>query len=100
MRKPYTYRIGWTEHDIYYYGVRWGNSQKEPEQDLWVKYFTSSSDVPILREKLGEPDLIEIRQRFDSKHAARYWEKEVMQRFAKWAPNYLNYNSSEGKNLL
>ena len=100
MRKPYTYRIGWTEHNIYYYGVRWGNSQKEPEKDLWVKYFTSSTDIPILREKLGEPDLVEIRRVFVSRHAARYWERDVLARYVKHAPNYVNFNKSQAKNLL
>lgn len=96
-RKPYTYRIGWTEQNIYYYGVRWANNQRAPEKDLWIKYFTSSPSIPKLREKYGEPDLIEVRKVFESKHDARDWEWRVMKRFVRGAPNYINYIS--GKNI-
>lgn len=90
MRRPYTYRVGWTDQNIYYYGVRWGNSRTPPEKDLWIKYYTSSPAVQHLREKLGEPDLVEVRKEFDNTWAARYWEKTVIRRFARNAPHYTN----------
>lgn len=99
-RKPYTYRIGWTEHDIYYYGVRWGNSQKHPKKDLWVRYFTSCSIMPQLRETYGEPDLIEVRKIFESKHDAIRWERKVLNRLAQKSPNYANHHHIENKEFF
>ena len=37
----YTYYIKWTKQNTHYYGVRIAN-KTEPENDLWVEYFTSS----------------------------------------------------------
>ena len=31
----YTYKIGWSEYDTWYYGVRWANKH-DPINDLWV----------------------------------------------------------------
>jgi len=75
---PYTYLIGWSVHQKYYYGVRHA-SGCHPD-DLWKKYFTSSKKVKKLRVDLGEPDLIEVRKQFNNKELAINWEKKVLRR--------------------
>ena len=89
MRTPYTYRIGWSDLGLYYYGVRTAN-RLPPEEDLWNVYFTSSPNVEIIREHHGEPDIIEVRQTFKKKMRAKYWESEVIRRIAYYSPNYIN----------
>jgi hypothetical protein len=89
MKKYYTYRIGWTDLDLYYYGVRTANKW-QPEDDFWVQYFTSSPSVSVLREQFGEPDFREIRKRFDTRLAAKRWESRVIQYIGTQNPNYIN----------
>lgn len=76
--QPYTYLIGWTHLNKYYYGVRFAKGCKP--SDLWVSYFTSSKTVLELRRQEGEPDLIEIRKTFDCKLSAIAWEEKVLRR--------------------
>ena len=57
--QSYTYLIGWEKLDRWYYGVRWAN-KCEPEDDLWVHYFTSSKKVHEFRKKNGEPDVVKM----------------------------------------
>lgn len=76
--QPYTYLIGWSDLDRWYYGVRY--AQGCHPGDFWVKYFTSSYDVQILRQKFGEPDIIQIRKIFETAEAALLWETKVLQR--------------------
>lgn len=90
MRTYYTYRIGWSDLDLYYYGVRTGN-RSDPEDDLWTQYFTSSKSVEILREQYSEPDVVEVRRTFDHKRKAVEWEKTVIKRLAYSNHRYLNY---------
>lgn len=81
--QPYTYLIGWTKYNIWYYGVRFANySEKDTAnpQELWVTYFTSSKYVQECREKYGEPDIIQIRKVFQEKETARLWEHKVLRR--------------------
>ena len=75
---PYTYLIGWTHHNLYYYGCRYSKSCN-PE-DLWVSYFTSSKEVTNVRGLIGEPDVIEVRRIFESKSEAIEWEHKVLRR--------------------
>ena len=75
----YTYLIGWSKEDLWYYGCRWAN-KTEPEDDLWVHYFTSSKYVKETRKQYGEPDVIQIRQKFLSKKEAPIWESKVLTR--------------------
>lgn len=75
---PFTYLIGWKNHDIWYYGVRYAKGCK-PE-DLWLTYFTSSAKVCQLRNELGEPDVIEVRRIFADAKAAKKWEEKVLRR--------------------
>jgi hypothetical protein len=73
---PYTYVVGWTILDRYYYGVRYAENCSP--MDFWVTYFTSSKVVKLLREKYGEPDIKEIRKTFDDKFLAQKWEKKIL----------------------
>lgn len=57
-RTPYTYLIGWSYLNKWYYGRRTAKGCHPSE--LWVKYFTSSSVVKELR-LMCEPDIIEVR---------------------------------------
>jgi len=63
--EAYTYIIGWSKFNVYYYGVRYAN-ECAPEDDLWIKYFTSSKYVHYFRDKNGEPDMIIIDERFEN----------------------------------
>lgn len=73
---PYTYIIGWTEHNKWYYGVRY--SKKCDPKDLWKTYFTSSKYVKEFRKKYGEPDVVQIRKTFSCIEKARLWESKVL----------------------
>lgn len=75
----YTYLIGWSNLDLWYYGVRLGNKCM-PSQDLWNKYFTSSTLVKKYRIKFGEPDVIQIRKTFENNLKATRWELKVLKR--------------------
>lgn len=75
---PYTYLIGWTNHNKWYYGVRY--AKKCNPNDLWVKYFTSSKKVKEFRKNHGEPDIIQIRKTFLDSKSAKLWEDRVLRR--------------------
>jgi hypothetical protein len=85
----YTYLIGWSEFNKWYYGVRFAKNSMP--NDLWVTYFTSSKEVKKFREEHGEPDIISIRKIFDNPTSARLWENKVLKRIdAKNSPKWLN----------
>jgi hypothetical protein len=75
---PYTYLVGWSSLNKYYYGVRFAKDCHPNE--FWVKYFTSSQKVKHLRVTHGDPDIIQIRKTFKTKNSARLWEKKVLKR--------------------
>lgn len=75
----YTYLIGWSTHNLYYYGVRTA-ARCEPEDDLWVHYKTSSEYVKHFVAQHGDPDIIQIRQKFDSSDKALLWEYKALRR--------------------
>jgi hypothetical protein len=77
-RTPYTYLIGWSKHNKYYYGRR--TAKKCHPSELWVKYFTSSHQVYKFRQIYGEPDIIQIRRTFDSIVKCCSWEEKVLAR--------------------
>ncbi len=85
---PYTYLIGWTELDKWYYGVEYGLKKKPTANpaNLWTAYFTSSSVVTYLRSKFGEPDVVSVRKIFPSGTSEERmeqsinWEKKVLSR--------------------
>jgi hypothetical protein len=77
--QSYTYLIGWTQHNKWYYGVRFGNKCK-PEDDLWIKYFTSSNTVKSFYKQVGHPDVVQIRKKFNNYIDAIAWEEKVLRK--------------------
>ena len=75
---PYTYLIGWSHLNKYYYGVRYAKGCHP--SDFWKEYFTSSKNVKLLREVEGEPDIIQIRKTFECPDKAREWEFNIIKR--------------------
>lgn len=61
---PYTYIIGWSKLDTWYYGRR--TAKGCHPDDFWVKYFTSSVFVDEFRKLHGEPDIRKIHKTFSS----------------------------------
>lgn len=78
MIEAYTYLIGWTKKNTYYYGVRFAKGC-DPDE-LFKTYFTSSKHVKRFVEENGLPDLMQVRRRFTSKDQGRLWETKVLQR--------------------
>ena len=83
---PYTYLIGWTNINKWYYGVEYGmkkNPCANPE-NFWKSYFTSSNIVEYYRHTYGEPDVIQIRKIFnvglpeERMIKSIHWEKKVL----------------------
>jgi len=76
---PYTYLIGWSELNQWYYGRR--TAKNCHPSDLWTKYFTSSKYVKELVKIYGRPDIIQIRRTFpgDSKKCCK-WESRVLEK--------------------
>lgn len=94
--KPYTYLIGWTERNIWYYGVQYGKKNIANPDNLWRTYFTSSIPVKMYREEHGEPDHIEVRKVFSTEQQARLWESKVLKRIdAANNPRWLNNINSD-----
>lgn len=88
-RTPYTYLIGWTSHNKYYYGVRYAVGCNPNE--LWKTYFTSSKEVKRFVENFGNPNIIQIRKVFSKKEKACEWETKVLKRInAKDRSDFLN----------
>lgn len=78
---PYTYLIGWSKHNLWYYGCEFGNKSKTANPDnLWRVYFTSSKEVKKILELYGDPDVIQIRRKFLTKIEALNWEHKVLKR--------------------
>jgi hypothetical protein len=93
---PYTYLIGWSNINKWYYGVRFAKNCKP--DDLWVKYFTSSKQVKMYREKYGEPDIVHVRKIFTSTNLARNWETRVIKKInAVLNENWLNKTDNTDK---
>jgi hypothetical protein len=96
---PYTYLIGWTSHNKWYYGVRY--SSKCHPSDLWVTYFTSSKRVQEMREQCGEPDIIQVRKTFSTPKSAVLWEERVLKRMqVKSDDKFLNSHEGGGPPII
>ena len=94
--QPYTYLIGWSKHNKWYYGVRF--AKECHPSDLWVKYFTSSNKVKSLRKEIGDPDIIQVRKIFDDAKKARLWESKVIRRInATYDNRWLNQTDHNDK---
>lgn len=99
----YTYLIGWSGHNKWYYGVRYARGCKPSE--LWKTYFTSSRYVKAFREECGEPDIIQVRKIFDDKNKAILWENTVLKRMnvihqEKWLNKTNNMAIRNGNNRV
>ena len=78
-KNTYTYLIGWRNLDTWYYGSRSANKD-EPEDDLFVKYFTSSKQVKAFIKKNGNPDVIRVHRRFNTKKESETYESRFLKR--------------------
>lgn len=95
--QPYTYLVGWSMINKWYYGVR--TAKTANPKDLWVSYFTSSKFVKEIRNQFGEPDVVEVRKTFSCKNQALIWEQRVLTRLnAAENKNWLNKHNG-GKNF-
>lgn len=75
---PYTYLVGWSYLDKWYYGCRFARGCHP--SDLLNPYATSSRRVKEFIKLHGEPDVVEIRNVFDDSSSARMWEHRVLKR--------------------
>jgi len=81
--RPYTYLIKFKPTGQCYYGSRYKNVRLglNPEDDLMIKYSTSSKDINDLIEQHGlEAFEWEVRRTFDTPEQATDWEKRVLKR--------------------
>jgi hypothetical protein len=102
---PYTYLIGWSKLNKWYYGVRYAEKYSNSclyktgchPDDLWKTYFTSSKVVKKYRSEYGEPDIVKVRRIFTSKTKAILWEEKVLQRLhVLESDKWLNNNVAGG----
>ena len=90
---PYTYLIGWSKHNKWYYGRRTAKNCNPSE--FWVNYFTSSKYVEEFRKQFGEPDIIQIRKTFSDPELCCIWEEKVIDRLKIVKnPSWLNRSNS------
>lgn len=93
-RTPYCYLIGWTQHNMWYYGRRTAEGCHPSE--FWKKYKTSSNHVDEFVEKFGDPDHIEIRRVFDDTRTCERYESRVLERFdVANNPKFLNKTNGD-----
>ena len=98
-RIPYTYLIGWSKQNMWYYGRRTALNCNPSE--LWNTYFTSSNSVKKFRIKHGEPDIIQIRKVFITIDKARDWEDKVLRRMnVVKNSKFLNRRNGDKSNLF
>jgi hypothetical protein len=91
--KPYTYALGWSKLNMWYYGVRY--AQKCYVGDIWVTYFTSSTLVDEFVKNNGNPDIIKICKTFENINDAKAHEHKFLTRVrAKTNPKFINGHSS------
>ena len=74
----YTYLIGWSKLNKFYYGVRF--AKNSIPEDLWITYKTSSKHVQAFVAEHGNPDIIQVRKTFHNIDKARLWEHKVLRR--------------------
>lgn len=78
MKTPFTYLIGWSKLNLWYYGARYAKGCRP--DDLFTTYFTSSKYVHAIIAKHGLPDVIQVRRRFKTAKPALIWEQKVQRR--------------------
>ena len=96
--KPYTYIIGWSKLQKFYYGVEYAQISKTANpENLWNSYFTSSNIIDAYRKEFGEPDIIQVRKVFNTKEEAVKWETKFLQKVdARHNPLFINEHNSDG----
>lgn len=95
-RTPYTYLIGWSKFNIWYYGVRVAKNCHPT--DLFISYFTSSNHVHKFCLEFGFPDIILIKNIFNNKKDALLHENKILRRLnARIHPKMLNCSNGYGK---
>ena len=93
---PYTYLIGWSSINVWYYGVRFRKNCQPA--DFWITYFTSSKHVREFITKYGDPDVKVIRKIFSDTKSARLWEHKVLRRLnARDDRRFLNKTNGDGR---
>jgi hypothetical protein len=93
---PYTYLIGWSNLNIWYYGRRTAKNCHPSE--LWKKYFTSSKEVAKFRKDHGEPDIIQVRKTFTDPKKCSLWECRLLKKIdAQHDPRFLNKRNGDYK---
>lgn len=76
MTQAYVYYLKHIPTGLFYYGARFANVRKNiaPEDDLWIKYFTSSKKVKELKK---QDDNFEIKILFKSNNFDEvYWYEQ------------------------
>jgi hypothetical protein len=104
---PYTYLIGWSKLNVWYYGVRTASKAYcvyecgcHPDE-LWVTYFSSSSYVKDFVLENGKPDVIKIRKTFSDSKSAKSWESKVIRRMKiMHDPKFLNKGNPMGDFII
>ncbi|RTK97644.1 MAG: hypothetical protein EKK64_00955 [Neisseriaceae bacterium] len=87
---PYTYLIGWSKHDVWYYGSETGWKTKTANPlNLWKTYFTSSKHVYNFRKKHGEPDVIKVRKIFEGNLSDEENYHILFKKCSEWEQNVL-----------
>lgn len=95
-RTPFTYLIGWSAKNIWYYGAKYSKGCRP--SDLWTTYFTSSKNVHEFVKQFGAPDIINVRRVFNTISACRKWEAGVLLRInAATNDRFLNLSNGNGK---
>jgi len=93
---PYTYLIGWSKLDLYYYGRR--TAAGCHPSDLFESYFTSSDEVESYLSEHGPPDIVRIRRTFDTVEECCRWECTVLRRLdAKNNDRFLNKTNGDSE---
>ena len=75
---PYTYLLGWSKLNKFYYGVRFAKNCHPDE--LCKTYFSSSKYVKKIISENGLPNIIQIRKTFSDVNSARNWEHKVLKK--------------------
>lgn len=89
---PYTYLIGWSNLNKFYYGRR--TAKKCHPEEFWKTYFTSSLYVKNFIKENGEPDIIQIRQTFQDTLKCEIWEHRFLTKIkAATNPKFINQHN-------
>ena len=93
--KPYTYLIGWSKHNKWYYGCQYG--KKAHPDNLWNTYYTSSKRVKDFGKVYGDPDIVEIRLVSSKETVIRCEERILTKIGAAQSDIWLNGNNGGKK---